>query len=164
MRTLVVVSGPSGAGKSTLTRDLAARLRIPVLAKDVIKEALFDTLGTGDQEWSDRLSGSSYETMFRLAAHMDEVLLEANFKPYHAERLLSLCPDPVEVHCWCPPDELERRRARRRRHPGHLDHVGEPPDDPLHALGLTPEVLEVDTSGHVDVDDVARWVEERRRA
>ncbi|MBV9417187.1 MAG: AAA family ATPase, partial [Solirubrobacterales bacterium] len=41
----VLVAGPPGSGKSTLALPLASELRLPLLAKDAIKEALIEVLG-----------------------------------------------------------------------------------------------------------------------
>lgn len=43
-RRLVLVSGVPGTGKSTIAAPLAAALGLPLIAKDLIKEALADTL------------------------------------------------------------------------------------------------------------------------
>ena len=48
---VVVVTGPPAAGKTTIAREVAARLRLPLITKDTIKEALFDGLGTADLAW-----------------------------------------------------------------------------------------------------------------
>jgi predicted kinase len=42
----VLVAGWPGSGKSTLAAALAPELGLPLLAKDEIKEALMDALGT----------------------------------------------------------------------------------------------------------------------
>ena len=44
----VIISGPPAAGKSTGARLLAPELALPVIAKDVIKQALMDVLGLPD--------------------------------------------------------------------------------------------------------------------
>jgi predicted kinase len=53
--TLILVTGPPASGKTTLAQPLARQLGVPLLGKDTVKEALFDTLGTGDRAWSRRL-------------------------------------------------------------------------------------------------------------
>jgi adenylate kinase family enzyme len=46
MRRVVIVSGAPGAGKSTMAGPLAGELGFPLLSKDVIKETLFDVVGS----------------------------------------------------------------------------------------------------------------------
>ncbi len=67
--TLVLVTGAPGSGKTTLAMPLARHLGLPLITKDTIKEALFDTLGTGDHTWSQRLGAASFQVMFALARH-----------------------------------------------------------------------------------------------
>lgn len=166
MRVLVVVSGPPASGKSALAVPLAGRLGFPLVTKDTIKEALFDSLSTGDAAWSTRLSDAAYEVIFALAPSLPNAVLEANFRPEHRPRLLALAATTLlEVHCVCPPEERERRWSERRRHPGHLDgdHPTPPPPAAPGPLAVCPEVLEVDTAGEVDVAAVAAWVLDRSR-
>jgi hypothetical protein len=142
---------------------LAAALGVPLLAKDTVKEALFEALGTGDRAWSQRLGGASMEVLFALAADAPAAVLESFWRRPHAvDRLRALRP-LLEVHCACPPEVSLARYRERARHPGH-GGVGE---DEIAAwaadagpLELGP-VLEVDTTSPVDVPAVAAWVRAR---
>jgi predicted kinase len=165
--TLVLVTGPPASGKTTLARPLAHHLGLPLLGKDTIKEALFDTLGTGDRAWSRRLGAASYAVLLALARELPEAVLDANFYPDHGSGLLQACQQPIEVFCRCPAAEVERRFTRRapNRHPGHVDYVLDAQLkaalDGVGRLGLGGPVLEVDTSGPVDVTAVASWVKQQ---
>jgi predicted kinase len=123
--TLVLVTGPPVSGKTTLARPLAAHLGLPLLAKDTIKEALFDALGTGDRAWSRRLGAASFQVLLALLRDLPAAVVDANFYPAHGPALLAACPRPIEVLCRCPPIEVERRFDQRApsRHPGHVDHT-----------------------------------------
>jgi predicted kinase len=110
-RRLVLVSGPPGSGKTTVAVPLAAELGFALLAKDRIKETLYDWLGqeapplgqeaqdagreargTGhepraagreapDLGWSRRLGAASMELLWALAADAPAAVLDANFWP-----------------------------------------------------------------------------------
>jgi predicted kinase len=121
---LVVVTGAPGSGKTTIAQALAMELRLPLLAKDDIKEALFDTLGTGDREWSRQLGRGTYEVLFAVVRRLLEsgasCIVESNFS--HAEPFLSLPPARVvQIFCTAPIDVVLDRYSRRARHPGHLN-------------------------------------------
>ncbi|HZD74107.1 MAG TPA: AAA family ATPase [Actinomycetota bacterium] len=166
--TLLLVTGPPASGKTTLAGPLARHLGLPLLGKDTIKEALFDTLGTADRAWSRRLGAASYAVLLALARQLPAVVLDANFYPTHRPALLDACKRPIEVFCRCPAAEVERRFAWRAptRHPGHVDHVLDAElkaalDGGLGPLDLGGPVLEVDTSRPVDVAAVATWVKQQ---
>src|ERR1051325_9463166 len=67
---LVVVTGAPGSGKTRVAQAVAAELALPLLAKDDIKEPLFDTLGAGDRDWSRRLGAPTYEVLSALARRL----------------------------------------------------------------------------------------------
>jgi predicted kinase len=166
--TLILVTGPPASGKTTLARPLSGQLGLPLLGKDTIKEALFDTLGTGDRAWSRRLGAASYAVLLALARGLSVAVLDANFYPDHGPGLLEVCRRPIEVFCRCPAAEVERRFVRRAptRHPGHIDHVLDIEikallDGGVGPLGLGGPVVEVDTSGLVDIPAVATWIRQQ---
>ena len=133
---LVVVNGPPAAGKTTLARALARDLQLPLLAKDDLKETLFDSLGTGDRDWSRRLGMATFYLLYLLAERQLEAgrsaVLEANWDAdYACPRFVEMrARTPfrlVEVHVTAPEDVLRRRFDERsasgERHRGHLDAV-----------------------------------------
>ena len=161
---LVVVTGPPAAGKTTVAREVAARLRLPLIAKDTIKEALFDGLGTGDLAWSQRLGEATYLVMLDLAeeslAAGAGLVVEANFVRGREERLAGLPARFVQIHCSAPLEVLLERYGSRERHPGHVDSER---IDALRAavetgrhepLDLPGETIRIDTSGDVEIEDV----------
>ncbi len=169
-RRVVIVSGAPGAGKTTLARALADMLGWPLLAKDAIKEAIWDALGPpeGDLGWSRLVGGAAMEALWTLAASPCDVVVEANFRPdsqREQARLRALEGRVVEVHCSCPPEEAARRYAERARDPAHhrahvLATVG---SEFLAEFGrpmAAGPVIVVDTSAPIDVPDLARRVTE----
>jgi predicted kinase len=159
----VLVSGLPGSGKSTLATALGLALGWPVLAKDAIKESLWDSLGPGDREWSARLGGAAQELLVQLAATTPDAVLDTFVHQEWAHRVASLPGRVVEVHCGCAPEVARARYVGRRRHPCHFD-AELPLDtwdrwvrDDAGPLGLDP-VLSLDTSTPVDVGAVVAWV------
>jgi predicted kinase len=164
---LVVVTGAPGSGKTTVAHGLAAKLRLPLLAKDDVKEALFDTLGSGDRAWSQRLGRATYEVMFAVVRRLLEsgasCILESNFSD--AEPLRSLPrARVVQIFCSAPDALVIERYTSRARHPGHLDaeiveelrtrlarHEWKP-------LKLDGTLFALDTSDLVDVELLAERI------
>lgn len=163
---LVLVTGPPAAGKSTLARPLARELRLPLIAKDVIKEALAVVLPPADVPESRQLGAATYEVMFALASEAPTAVLESNFGRAAVPRLLEICAQPIEVFCKCPADEIIRRYEGRTRGMPHFDtqRAAEVRASALadnRPLALGGPVLEVDTTQPVDVAAVAAWVAHR---
>jgi predicted kinase len=162
---VVVVTGPPAAGKTTIARVIAERLRLPLIAKDTIKEALFDGLGTGDLAWSQQLGEATYLAMLAIAeesvAAGSNVVLEANFIRGGESRLAALPARFVQVHCSAPLEVLVERYASRERHPGHVDSeridaLRDAVETGRHQpLDLPGELIRIDTSAPVDVAALA---------
>ncbi len=168
---LVVVTGMPASGKSTVAELLAERLSLPLVAKDEIKELLYETIGTGDVGFSGRLGGAAYALVFAGAARVlragQPVIAEANFFRGSAEPELAALPSHrlVQVHCSAPLDLLVERYRSRARHPGHNDgdkidelaaRLASGAHDPL---DLDGELIELDTSAPVDADALVAHVE-----
>lgn len=168
--TIIAVAGIPGSGKTTLATSLGKALGLSVISKDVIKESLLDTLGTGDNDWASTLSRAAHGVMYQLVGGLaGDVILEAHFHAGTAEpQLQGLGHRIIQLYCRCPVEIAWRRYEIRRddpsRHPGHLS---EHQDDratagwrtmPPQPLRLDAPLLEVDTSGPVDVEEIARQV------
>jgi predicted kinase len=130
---LVIVTGLPASGKTTLAMQLATRYGVPLLAKDLIKEPLLDTLGASDATESRRLSDASFRIAAAVAAEIVRAgascILEGNFRAGEHESLVApLLRDArsfAQVLCRIDEDQrlarLRVRRTDRARHPGHRD-------------------------------------------
>jgi len=123
---LVLVNGLPGAGKSTLAPLLAAALAVPMISKDIVKEALADIvpavpsqdLGriTMDAMWS--MAGTIAGTVLLEGwwlAPRDRRFAQAGVAVAKARRV-------VEVWCDVPSALARDRYIRRQRHWVHRDH------------------------------------------
>ncbi|MBA2948771.1 AAA family ATPase [Streptomyces himalayensis] len=168
-KAFVIVSGLPASGKTTLALGISTRLGLPVVDKDTILEALYDSLGIGDGVWRQRLSRAADEVLFALAAEAGQAVL-VNWWHHDTApaRLRGLGARLVEVYCDCDPGLAAQRFRARRRHPGHLDPdlsdeqvakriaaLRESYPGPLRLGGPTAIV---DTSGPVDTVAVAARV------
>jgi predicted kinase len=163
----VVVSGLAASGKTSVAEPLARALDIPLISKDAIKEALFESVGYGDLAWSKALSRAADAALVRLAQDLDAAVLDNFWYAETASDLLAPLSGPmVEVFCRCDPVVALERFESRTRHPGHADAERDP--ESMRALfvarahklplGTLGPVLEVDTERPVDVDALAALV------
>ena len=167
---LVVVTGMPASGKTTVAESLSRRLRLPLIAKDEIKERLYDTLGSGDVEWSRHLGRAAHALIQSFAkallASGRSVIVEANF--FHGaeeRRFVALPPHRlVQIHCSAPLELLVERYAHRVRHTGHHDdekvvELAARFESGAHLpLDLRGELIELDTSLPIDGGSIAERV------
>lgn len=180
---LLAVGGHSGSGKTTLAQGLARALSLPLLSKDVIKEALFDSLGWSDRTWSQRLGAAAiavlYQQLEQLLATRLSCIIESTFRAeLDGPRLRALCAQhgvqPVELQCVAPGEVLVARvlarAAKGERHPGHVDgtwmeeHAHLLRAGPLPPLDLGGPLRVVDTASAQapDLNAVMAWVTAQR--
>lgn len=165
---LVVVSGLPASGKTTVGRLLSERLAMPLIDKDAILEALFDSVGCRDRTERTRLSRASDEVLYALAATSPaSILVNWWHRDSAAERLRDTATSIVEVFCECSTDVAAARFASRVRHPGHHDGSRTAaeiqrsfdglPGTAREPLGLGP-VVRVATEGVLDADELVDQV------
>ena len=175
--TLIVVTGAPGSGKSTVAVPLARRLGVPLIAKDDIKEVLWDHIGPGDRDRFLAYGRASYPLMLLVSRLLldagQSVMIEANFAPeLAADELGRLQADVpfhfVQILCLADAETCLARYSERadtdRRHPMHRvggeetvarlerglrDGLWERPI-PLHG-----ELFTVNTNTPVDVEALA---------
>jgi glucokinase len=125
----IVLSGLPASGKSTLGRAIAKALRLPMLDKDEILEALFESRGIGDAGWRRRLSRIADQELIEQAIKLPAAVITSWW--HHpkssvtsgtpSEWLLSLQGEIVEIYCVCRPSVAASRFVGRNRHAGHVD-------------------------------------------
>lgn len=169
--TLILVYGFPGVGKSAVAPRIAEQLGVPRLAKDTIKEAMWDALRrpplVPPLMWSRQLGAAAYESMFRAAGELGpRLLLEAPLdRERHRATLLKLAPTPIEIFLFADAELVYERHRERlpRQHACHRPHAlptrkqvtaGLETTRPLRLGG---PLLEVDLSKPCDVDDVTAW-------
>jgi predicted kinase len=152
----LVVSGAPATGKSTVSALLSRTLGVPVLSLDVIKEAMADSLGLGDEAWSNALGDAAAEVVFRLADDVPACIAEGWWRRERRQRAIEVFQGRLEVFCTCAPEVAVARAGARiavDRHPIHRDAINHQALDPLAdvvaaatPLGLGGGLIEVDTT------------------
>jgi len=150
--SLILITGLPGTGKTRLAREAGRHFGMPVLSKDLVKEALFEVLGTGDRDYSRVLSDASFAVLFAMAREMihagASVILEGNFRPGEHEAQLAGSARIVQVACRVDESiRMTRLQSRERdptRHRGHT--VGQYSAAPCGFLDIPGPRIEFDSS------------------
>jgi predicted kinase len=159
---LVLVNGLPGSGKTTLATQLAARLAVPLVSQDAVKELLADAFPAVPMA---SLGAIAADTAWSLVAETPgTVILDSwFFRPRDLPFVkagLERCCAAMVVEIWCdvPPGIARHRHESRIRHAVHRDHRATESwsdraaaADPLD-IGLT---FRIPTDQPVDIDALA---------
>ena len=118
---LVIVCGPPAVGKTILATALGEQLGMPVISKDLVKEAMMDHLGGAPA-----VGAAAFAVEFAIARELLKseigVILEGAFFRDQVEITeLAALGDPIVLNLSCSLDVLEQRYIERHwlRHPSH---------------------------------------------
>jgi predicted kinase len=149
---LILLAGMPATGKTTLANAIAARLGLPVIEKDGLKEVLFDTVGFTCYAEKRRLDHVANALLLQQTEIFiksgNSVILDNNFDTIAAEKLCALVE---RYRCKCVTVFLDgeteafykryvARDAAHARHLGHIlqEHYPPLPGDSLDHT-MTPE-------------------------
>ena len=162
---LVVVTGPPGAGKTTIAAALRTRLRLPLIAKDTVKELLGGALGVEDRARSQQLGSIVFELIALVVKELLEqgvsVIAEGNFTERSALHSGLPPAEIVQVYVTAAPETLRARlHERDPRHPVHYDRdaadevAARAAGGEWRPLPLGGRLIEIDTTVWPDLDEV----------
>jgi len=162
---LVIINGLPGVGKTTLATQLAQDLGLPLIGKDMLKEFLFDQVGSTNLEDSRFLGKVSVKMLYALlkeyiASDKSLMIENAFYAEFARPEITALIGDkPVDIiEVYCETAETTRhgrissRIADGSRHTGHHDSMSllEVSSDTYAPLAIG-ELLRYDTT----TDDAA---------
>ena len=161
--SLILINGSPASGKTRLAAYLSSELRMPLVAKDAIKERLYDSLGSGDRAWSSRLGRAAYAVLYEQlgallrvgASAVVDAPLAAEHEQDRLDRLIAE-HDASAVQVLLVADRevlAERYRARGASGARHSAH--EVTEQDVARLGLGEPFALPDRTITVDTTDFA---------
>lgn len=181
--TLIIFTGLPGTGKTTLSRKIAHTLGLPLIAKDDIKEIMYDKIGWSDKAFSAKLAHATFGIMdYVTEQHLKNglsLILESNYSPRLANEKFQTWQREygctiIQIVCRTDTRVLAHRYFERQhadRHPGHND-TGDPTsyeanfkqriengeDQPLDVEGPV-RVVDTTDLAEVSPEEIAEWVQ-----
>ncbi len=173
---IILISGAPCTGKTTLSRLLSPALKIPLISKDGMKEAMFDALQFDTMQdegpnLSKKLGASTSELLYYLIEQhlkvMQPLIVESNFDNKFASPPLRQLQSSyevsyIEVHCEADTETLVERYLKRAqdgsRHPSHFDQERAESyqlrlqDEAWKPLEIDAHLLVVDTTDFTQVN------------
>jgi predicted kinase len=162
---LAVVTGRAGAGKTTLARDLATRLRCPMLSRDEIKEGMVRTLGFSTPEDVQLQATDAFFEAIRVLVEAEvSLVVEAAFQHHVwsarlepflevADVRVVVCDLPLEIARARVLKRAELDPERERSHP--MQDIREEYDPPR----LLVPTLTIDTSKEPDLAAILAFLD-----
>lgn len=128
--TIIVISGLPGAGKTTLGHNLAEFMHLPFLAKDEIREILFNHFGD-DSKNMPMIRDATYEILYstikKIVAAGKSVIIESNFEEKFATPQLQSLKDEFNCSLFQIFCSVEARiafaRFQKRSQDGNRHHL-----------------------------------------
>jgi len=129
---IIVLAGMPASGKSTTAKAIAGAFGLPIIAKDTLKESLFDVLGFENYGQKRKLDHAANALLVSITESMIQsntpVILDNNFDKISAEALDRLCRES-DCHCITVMFDgdteafYQRYVERDRLHKRHLGHI-----------------------------------------
>lgn len=183
--TLIIFTGLPGTGKTTLSRKIAHILGLPLIAKDDIKEIMYDEIGWSDKAFSAKLAHATFGIMDYISEqHLKNglsLMLESNYSPKLASEKFQAWQKEydctiIQIVCRTETRVLAHRYFERQhtdRHPGHNDN-GDPvsyeanfkqriengEDQPLDVEGPV-RIVDTTNLAAVSPKEIAEWIQGR---
>lgn len=162
---MLIITGLPCTGKTTLAKELAAKFKLPMISKDVIKESLFDSLGWGERQWSQKIGKATYPIMYKQCEeelkNKRSFIIESNFNPKFDDKVMQgfanlYNPYFIVIKCICDGeilfDRFKERARSGNRHPGHVDESNHDEfrdvllNGDMKSLNIDASFFEIDTS------------------
>ncbi len=129
---LIIIAGMPATGKSTVAAAVSEAFGYPVIAKDELKEGLFDVLGFESYAQKRALDHAANEELLRVVRALmragASAIIDNNFDTAGGEKLREAIeeysPNCVTVFLSADPQTLYERYVKRdREHLRHLGHI-----------------------------------------